>query len=323
MSCENFANARSADSTRSLSIAGLAAILLFVLLVPAASGMDSADVASQVTQHKVASSDGVEIAYYTMGEGPTVLFIHGFPDLWLTWSHQMAALADSYRVAAMDLRGYNNSGKPEAITSYARPQLLRDVMAVIGDLGVENVTLVGHDWGGGISWRFAMAHPDKVNKLIICNLTHPRGYETVRINATDEQQNNMRYIDRFQDPDAAKGFSAERLASRWEHDPKMHALYLDGYRRSSFDGMLNYYRASYAQFNVTEVSDWPQLPMPVLQIHGLDDRAVHQDGLRDTWNWIDADYTLVTLPGIGHNVQNEAAEAVSSNIRLWLDARRD
>ena len=283
---------------------------------------DTERIFHRVEHHTAKSSDGVEIAYYTAGEGPTVLFLHGFPDQWLTWSVQMEALEDSYRVAAMDLRGYNRSGKPEAVESYARPQLLSDVMAVINDMGVDDVILVGHDWGGGISWRFAIAHPEKVNKLIICNLTHPNGYEAVRLSMTDEQKANMSYIDRFQSPDAAQMFTAERLAARWEHDPEIQKEYLEGYERSSFDGMLNYYRASYAQFNPKEPTKRPMLPMPVLQIHGLDDRAVDKDGLRDTWNWIESDYTLVTIPGVGHNVQNEAADFVAQQMRLWLDARR-
>lgn len=299
--------------------------VLILLATPAAAAIDLADIASRATQHTTKSSDGVEIAYYSMGEGPTVLFLHGFPDLWLTWAHQMGSLADSYRVVAMDLRGYNRSGQPEDVASYERKHLLADVMAVIEALGEESITLVGHDWGGGIAWRFAMAHPEKVEQLVICNLTHPRGYETVRINATPEQKANMQYIERIQDPEAVAkmGITPERLARRWQEDPDMHKLYLEGYRRSSFDGMMNYYRASADMFDAAEPGEYPQLPMPVLQFHGLNDTAVHHDGLRDTWNWIDSDYTLVTLPGIGHNVQNEAAETVSKTLRLWLDARRD
>ena len=225
-------------------ILGLLIVVLLVSLPLAAA--DTERIFHRVEHHEVKSSDGVEIAYYTAGEGPAVLFLHGFPDQWLTWSVQMEALEDSYRVAAMDLRGYNRSGKPEAVESYARPQLLRDVMAVIDDLGVDDVILVGHDWGGGIAWRFAMAHPDRVSKLMICNLTHPSGYEAVRLSMTEEQKANMAYIDRFQSPDAAQMFTAERLAARWEHDPEIQKEYLEGYERSSFDGMLNYYRASYS-----------------------------------------------------------------------------
>jgi len=295
-------------------------IALFLVSLPLTAA-EKQRIFQRVEHHSVESSDGVEIAYYTAGEGPTVLFLHGFPDQWLTWSVQMEALEDSYRVVAMDLRGYNRSGKPEGIDSYERPQLLHDVMAVIDDLGESDVILVGHDWGGGISWRFAIDHPEKVNNLIILNLTHPTGYETVRLNMTEEQRANMSYIDRFQSPDAASMFTAEMLARRWEHDPEIHKEYLEGYERSYFDGMLNFYRAGYSGFNPTEPTEYPQLQMPVLQIHGLGDAAVDKDGLRDTWNWINSDYTLVTLPGVGHNVQNEAADVVAKNMRSWLDAR--
>ena len=132
----------------------------------------------------------------------------------------------------------------------------------------------------------------------------------------------MQYIERIQDPDAAKGFSPERLASRYAGEPEVEKRYREAFERSYIDGMLNYYRANYAEFVATTIPDSPQLEMPVLQFHGLNDRAVHRDGLRDTWNWVDADYTLVTLPGVGHFVQSDAAEVVSSTIRAWLDARR-
>lgn len=289
----------------------------------AAAAEEEERIFHRVEHHSVKSADGVEIAYYTAGEGSTVLFVHGFPDQWLTWSAQMEALEDSYRVVAMDLRGYNRSGKPTGVEMYERDKLEGDVQAVIDDLGVSDVTLAAHDWGAGIAWRFAMNYPEQVNKLIICNLTHPRGYLTHRLSVTpEEKERSMGYIDRFQSPDAASMFTAELLARRWAHDPEIHKEYLEGYQRTSFDGMLNYYRAVYDELNDTEVPHHPQLKMPVLQIHGLDDFAVHANGLRDTWNWTDADYTLVTLPGVGHNVQNDAADVVSQNMRSWLDARR-
>ena len=118
----------------------------------------------------------------------------------------------------------------------------------------------------------------------------------------------MQYIERIQDPDAAKGFSPERLASRYAGEPEVEKRYREAFERSYIDGMLDY-RANYAEFVATTIPDSPQLAMPVLQFHGLNDRAVHRDGLRDTWNWVDADYTLVTLPGVGHFVQSDAARA--------------
>ena len=103
--------------------------------------------------------------------------------------------------------------------------------------------------------------------------------------------------------------------------PEIGARYREAFGRSSFDGMLNYYRANYAQVGAANV-EIPDLPMPVLQFHGLKDTAVDKDGLKNTWDWIKADYTLVTIPTSGHWVQSEAADIVSSTMKAWLLARR-
>ena len=101
--------------------------------------------------------------------------------------------------------------------------------------------------------------------------------------------------------------------------PEVGARYREALERSSYDGMVNYYRANYDR--VRGGPDVPNLQMSVLQIHGLQDTAVDKDGLKGTWDWIDRDYTLMTLPDAGHFVQTDAPEQVSSMIRLWLQAR--
>ena len=90
--------------------------------------------------------------------------------------------------------------------------------------------------------------------------------------------------------------------------------------RSYIDGMLNYYRASFGSLE-GGAEAVPPLDVPVLQFHGLQDTAVDKDGLRDTWNWINQDYTLVTMPNHGHWIQNEAADMVSTTMEWWLKAR--
>ncbi|MYC65535.1 MAG: alpha/beta hydrolase [Acidobacteriia bacterium] len=276
-------------------------------------------------EHHETDNDGVPLHYVTLGKGPVILFVHGFPDFWFTWRQQMAALSGEYKTVAMDMRAYNKSGKPEGVEHYTMPHLLADVEAVIKDLQVDSVTLVGHDWGGAISWQFAMRYPHRVNKLVICNLTHPRGYATVRRNATAEQKANTQYINDFQTPGFEKRFTPETLARIslgdvsgvvWEH-------YVDAFAQSSIKGMLDYYRAAYPGLN--SEAGWganlPILTMPVLQFHGLKDKAVDKDGLRDTWNWIDENYTLVTIPTSGHWVQRDAADIVSDTMRWWLKSR--
>ncbi|MDE0620179.1 MAG: alpha/beta hydrolase [Bryobacterales bacterium] len=276
-------------------------------------------------EHHEADNDGVSLHYVTLGKGPVILFVHGFPDFWFTWRQQMAALSDEYKTVAMDMRAYNKSGKPEGVEHYTMPQLLADVEAVIKDLRVDSVTLVGHDWGGAISWQFAMRYPHRVNKLVICNLTHPRGYATVRRNATAEQRANTQYINDFQTPGFEKRFTPESLAriSLGDVSGVVWERYVDAFAQSSIKGMLDYYRAAYPGLNSEAGwgADLPNLTMPVLQFHGLKDKAVDKDGLRDTWNWIDENYTLVTIPSSGHWVQRDAADIVSDTMRWWLKSR--
>jgi len=284
---------------------------------------DSISLFEQVDHH-YADNKGVKLHYVSTGSGPVILFVHGFPDFWYSWRHQMAGLAADYKVVAMDNRGYNKSDAPEGVENYAIEKLLADVDAVISDLGVDKVILAGHDWGGVISWRFAMAYPDRVSKLIIANLTHPKGYAAVRANGSDKQKANTKYIENFQKPDAHKRFTAVALAQgvAGRQPAIVKQRYVSAFENSSFDGMLNYYRAFWPTFNGSIEEANPNLDIPVLQFHGLKDTAVDKDGLRDTWNWINADYTLVTVPSANHFVQHDAHKLVTSTMQWWLANHR-
>lgn len=121
----------------------------------------------------VTAADGVRLHYVAGGAGPLVLFLHGFPEHWYTWRHQLPALAAERRVVAVDLRGYHRSDRPAGRRAYAGDRLLADVVALVEALGDGRATLVGHDWGGAIAWAFAHAHPGMLERLVICNAPHP------------------------------------------------------------------------------------------------------------------------------------------------------
>ena len=129
----------------------LAACLLSSL---ALSGQQ--DVFDRVKDGYAVSEGGVKIHYATLGSGPLVVMIHGFPDFWYTWRHQMAALSETFQVVAIDQRGYNLSDKPKGVESYDMRLLVADVAAVIRHLGRDKATIVGHDWGG--DGRLAVRH---------------------------------------------------------------------------------------------------------------------------------------------------------------------
>lgn len=275
-----------------------------------------ADFLSRVS-HDYAENDGVKIHYASVGSGPLVLMIHGFPDFWYTWRRQMDALSADYRVVAMDLRGYNLSDQPDDAESYHIDHLTADVAAVIRHLKRDRAIVVGHDWGGFIAWTFAMRHPERVERLIVLNLPHPRGL--MRELATNPaQQRNSEYARRFQQPDAHLNLTAETLAG-WVEEPEAKQRYIAAFRRSSLRGMLDYYRQNYPRepYRIDE-SPVVKVTCPVLLIHGLKDPYLLAGGLNGTWDWVANELTLVTIPSASHFVQHDAPEKVTDTIRTWL-----
>jgi pimeloyl-ACP methyl ester carboxylesterase len=294
-----------------------AAVLMAALAVSAEASAQSADIEARVT-HGYADSGGVRIHYAELGQGPLIVMLHGFPDFWYTWREQMGPLAAAgFRVAAIDLRGYNLSDKPEAPEAYDMKLLVGDVISVIRHLGESRAIVVGHDWGGAVSWFLAMARPDLVERLIILNLPHPRGIAR-ELATNPAQQKNSQYARNFQQPGSQEKLTAEGLAE-WVKDPAARAKYVEAFKRSSFDGMMNYYRRNYPREPYAQdTSPVVKVKMPVLMIHGLDDWALLAPMLNNTWEWLDRDLTLVTVPGAGHFVQQDAADLVTRSMVAWL-----
>ncbi|MHC5538846.1 alpha/beta fold hydrolase [Singulisphaera rosea] len=264
-------------------------------------------------------SGGVKIHYVTAGKGPLVVLIHGFPDFWYTWRAQMPALAEHFQVVAIDQRGYNLSDKPEGVENYAMDKLVGDVLAVIKHFKQEKAVVVGHDWGGAVAWTLAMAHPEVVDRLIILNLPHPKGLARELAN-NPEQRKNSQYARDFQKPDAASKILPVMLTF-WVKDPEAKKVYLEALRRSSMEGMLNYYKANYPKEGAKDDGNFPPVKCPVLIIHGLDDPALLSGALNDNWKWIDNEMTLITIPHAGHFVQQDAADRVTKAMVDWLTRR--
>ncbi len=269
-------------------------------------------------QHGYADSGGVKIHYATLGQGPLIVMIHGYPDFWYSWRHQMAALSKNYQVVAIDQRGYNLSDKPKGKENYDVNLLIEDVRAVIKHLSRDHAVIVGHDWGGRVAWGFAMKYPEMTHRLIICNLPHPRGVARERAH-NNEQKLNTAYAQRLKEPDSHKRLTAEGLAQRIK-DPQVRERYIEAFRKSDFEAMTNYYRQNYpAPPYLEDTSPVVKVKMPVLMFHGLEDRALMHPALNHTWEWLEKDLTLVTIPGAGHWVQDEAAELVSGMMKSWLE----
>ncbi|HET8674673.1 MAG TPA: alpha/beta hydrolase [Blastocatellia bacterium] len=290
--------------------------LFAALLISGTTARAGSDLDKRV-EHGYADSNGVKIHYASLGKGPLVVMIHGFPDFWYSWRDQMEALSANYQVVAIDQRGYNLSDKPKGVENYDMMLLVGDVAAVIKHLGRDKAIIVGHDWGGIVAWTLAMAKPDLVEKLIILNLPHPKGLRR-ELATNAQQQKNSQYARNFQKEDAHKMLTAQGL-SGWVKDPEAKKKYIEAFNRSDFEAMLNYYKRNYPREPYTDdASPMPKVKASVLMIHGLNDQALLAGALNNTWEWLEKDLTLVTIPGAGHFVQQDASDMVTRTIRMWL-----
>ena len=307
----------------------MAAVALVLTSGSATAQEKRADVFDRVTHGYAVSDGGVKIHYATLGKGPLVVMIHGFPDFWYSWRDAMDALSGEFQVVAIDQRGYNLSDKPKGVENYDLRLLVADVAAVIKQVGRDKATIVGHDWGGMVAWQFAMTLPQMTTNLVILNLPHPNGLLR-ELKSNPEQIANSEYARTFQrgtpgDPKVFFGnpMTAQTL-SGWVRDPAARKHYVEAFERSDFDAMLNYYKRNYPSGSGADAPTPPAMPkvtVPVLMFHGLDDPALNRNGLSGTWDWLEKDLTLVTIPGAGHFVQQDASELVTSTMRWWLSMR--
>ena len=121
--------------------------------------------------------NGVRLHYVTRGAGKLLVLLHGFPEFWYSWRHQIPPLAEHFRIVAPDMRGYNESDKPAGVASYRLDLLTADVMGLIRAFGEDKAIVVGHDWGGGVAWTFAADFPQATERLIVLNCPHPGAFQ--------------------------------------------------------------------------------------------------------------------------------------------------
>ncbi len=113
-------------------------------------------------EHDTHRCNGIRLHTVTCGQGPTVILVHGFPECWYSWRHQLPALAAAgYRAVAVDVRGYGRSSKPAAVADYRMVKLVADMVGLVDALGCGSAVIVGHDWGAPIAWTSALLRPDR------------------------------------------------------------------------------------------------------------------------------------------------------------------
>jgi pimeloyl-ACP methyl ester carboxylesterase len=283
---------------------------------------------SLVRHERVAGGD-VALHVVRAGEGPAVVLLHGFPEFWYSWRHQIEPLvAAGFSVGAPDLRGYNLSDRPSDVGAYRLDRLVEDVAAVIRSTGRPRAHVVGHDWGGVIAWALAASRPELVDKLVIMNAPHTRLYvETLRRNL--RQVLRSWYVLFFRLPAlperalAAGNYAAiRRMLKRYPAERGAFSdadveRYVEAISRpGALRAGLNYYRAN-ATGRGLRLGYSARTDAETLVIWGEKDPALVPE-LLDGLERVAPRVRVHRMPEVSHWVQSEAPDEVNRTLIEFL-----
>jgi pimeloyl-ACP methyl ester carboxylesterase len=262
-------------------------------------------------------------------DGPLALLLHGFPECWYSWRHQIPALARAgYRVAVPDQRGYNLSDKPPGVANYQIDTLTADILALIHALGHQRATLVAHDWGGAAAWRFAIDYPRAVERLVVMNAPHPVTFARALRNDPSQRQKSW-YMFAFQlpwlpeallslsPPATARLFfrgTAVRRDAFSENDLEVMAAALA--QPGALRAMIHWYRAA---FRHRPARPARAIQAPTLLLWAEDDVALGVPLTYDLERWV-PDLRTHYIANCGHWVQNEAPGQVNEQLLTFLQS---
>jgi pimeloyl-ACP methyl ester carboxylesterase len=285
--------------------------------------VDTGEVRLHVAEARPSSVDGGEVPEHV----PLVVFLHGFPEFWWTWRHQLDAMKRAgFWAVAPDLRGFNESDKPEGVSAYTVEKIAADVAGLIRALGRRTATVVGHDWGAVIAYTFAQEHGEMVERLAILNVPHPLVmkhallrrpaqmmkswymffFQLPRIPERAIAHGDFQYVRRMLREDGISSEEAEHL---------IDALRVPGAASSG----MNYYRSILRRVVTGRGPRVRKIEKPVLVIWGDNDRVLEKS-LAEPPKDLVPHARVVHLPDSTHWVQNDAPEKVNE---LLLDFIRE
>jgi pimeloyl-ACP methyl ester carboxylesterase len=277
--------------------------------------------------HGEAIVNNVRLHWVEAGQGPLVLLLHGFPEFWYEWRHQLPTLAAmGFRAVAPDLRGYNLSEKPRGIASYRIEQLVGDVQGLIRHLGAERAHVVGHDWGGVVAWWLAMLAPERIGRLVVINAPHPDAFR--RELMTPQQMMRSWYAAAFQVPVLpevafrANGyamlehiFRASSVRPGAFSDEDIRRYQEAAARPGALTAMINYYRAAARHPSPPTRT----IPHPTLLIWGEQDQALTIRLTEGLEAWV-PNIRVERIPDVSHWVPAEAPDRVNALLSGFLSA---
>jgi pimeloyl-ACP methyl ester carboxylesterase len=292
-------------------------------------------------RHGYATVNGLRLHYAESGSGDDlVILLHGFPEFWYSWRHQLVVLGEHFHVVAPDMRGYNLSDKPARVEEYRVDVIAYDVIGLIDHFGADKAAIVGHDWGASVAWAVAQRHPGRVSKLAVMQVPPAAVW---RANMSLRQLLRSWYMFFFQLPRLPEWMvSRKNLAAidRTFTDSvgrkgSFRAADIENYKEAlrqpgAMTSAINYYRANIRRLTSRGLKsandDAPgssgnrdeRTRVPTLFIFAEQDFAILPATVRGIANYVDAPYREIRIPDSGHWVQNEAAEEVNTALSEFL-----
>ena len=300
------------------------AFLLFLCISRVAFSQNEVEkpVNNQAIKSEMVPVNGINMHVLEKGEGPVVLFLHGFPSYSGSWKRYLETLSDQFRVVAPDMRGYNLSSQPQEVDAYKIEVLMRDILALTERLGGSKVCLVGHDWGGLLSWYLAAHHPEAFSKLVIMNAPHPKIYQSLYGKDLD-QTLKASYV-----PVLIAPFSEKLLAAA---DFKILSVGLFGQSTYQFGedekaeiysawdkgllGPVSYYR-SYIPRQKQLAAEMPRITVPTKVLWGEKDAALSIKNLDGLDQYVE-DLSVTRYPDATHWVNYEKVDELAAEIRSF------
>ena len=283
-------------------------------------------------RHEFVSANGIRFHVVTAGEGPLVVLLHGFPQFWYAWRHQIPALATRFRVAVPDLRGYGQTEKPPRVSDYKLDTLSQDVAELIHALGEKKAHIVAHDWGGAIAWDVAMRRPEVLDRLAVLNCPHPGVFGKV-LRSSFSQLRKSWYMFFFQIPwlpEAIVRMNPRRASENFfrgmafrkeafsdeDLDRFAEAFMVPGALTAS----INYYRAMFRNIGemraIEKEMDSKKIPAPTLLVWAENDIALGKELTYGMERLFSSSFRIQYVPNCSHWVNEEQPDLVN---RLLLE----
>jgi pimeloyl-ACP methyl ester carboxylesterase len=285
-------------------------------------------------RHRSVSAGGTRFHVVELGEGPLVLLVHGFPQFWWTWRNQLESLAAAgYRAAAIDLRGYGGSDKPPR--GYDLVTLAGDVAGLVRSLGEANATVIGHDWGGLLTWTMGVYHPKVVQRLVAVSVAHPLRLGHSLLTDARGQGWAVRHAFGFQLPLAPEKRLVKNdaalvgeLLHAWSGpgwpDETTERLYRSAFQIPGVAHCaLEYHRwtiRSLLRPDGIRYASRMRSPIrvPVLHLHGALDRTVLPRSAQGSGRYVEAPYRWKLIEGAGHFPHEERPDSFDEELIGWL-----